>query len=662
MLSLLAILVVAPVQDRAISVAEFIKSFDDDKNRHTASKEMGEHIIFVHAPDQSSDEIRSRLAEALSASWRKTESGFRLERTNAQGEFLAKHEAEEREKLFRSFQEALRKRLADNPSSEERANAALQSLRDLQERYRSTSPTSYTPATDFAADWLLYSLIEVIDPAAIAALPLMADIQFSNKPVGSLRPLPNGALNVLRIYGRDRREIKDFSQTLLEAAEGPMSGWIKSRVESVSADKELDSVILQIGRSSNEFNAGVIVLDNKGEYFDAAFQFFPSLEPKDRLNLSSLITAELNGVQRIFAETSYGYSFTRNPQADAIDRVVGIEPLCTTEPLFNAIALSTSRPLIAVLDDRLLEAAKATPGHIKDVARFVRYAEDDGSLTWSNNNGWDVLRPRYLLDTEVRRFDRSGLRPFLEAVRKAGFETIEAHVDFAAAAPLDANPVVTAVLGHLNRNGYVLVQEELAPTWMARVVRDATKLRGTRASDLTELPLTSLSAERRSEILDRARNALANLQPRPNTNPTPLEMNGDYALPNGLYADSNLRIVPSSEGCIGLSIPFPRAYDAQEFGYTCALSKKSPAVMIAGPFWYGRRRTIQVEINLTKNGMIRCKYRESADSIVEIQTYESLPAEFRREAERYYDEARKLGLLLPASLNLRGLDGSEFFK
>jgi hypothetical protein len=138
MLSLLAIIVVAPVQDRAVSVAEFIKSFDTESIKHVASKEMGEHIIYVHAPDETADSIKSRLADALTASWRKTETGLMLERTKAQAETLAKREADERSRLVRKFQEAIRSKLNRNPGAEARANAALQSILDIQERTRTT--------------------------------------------------------------------------------------------------------------------------------------------------------------------------------------------------------------------------------------------------------------------------------------------------------------------------------------------------------------------------------------------------------------------------------------------------------------------------------------------------------------------------------------------
>jgi hypothetical protein len=363
MLALLTALIIAPVQDRAISVTEFIKGFDTDSVRHVASKEIGDNIIFVHAPDQSADEIKKKLATALAATWRKTDTGFRLERPPAQAKELERKEAAERAKIFTEYKETLRRKVADHQTAESRANAALQSLLKFQEKYRISRPDAFKPETDMPADWLLFSILDKIDPAEIASQPFGYGRQLSDKPVGKQGQLPSGTTQFIADYERDRREMADFADTILNAtAEGPMSDWIKERVENVRKPRALDRVLFQFGRGSESFNVGLFLFDSAGEIFTSSSIWTPTFKVPARLEVPYQLSAEFTDVQRAFVESAYGYKFIRDPHPEAIDKIMGVEPLCSTEPLFRELARHKAKPFIAVLDDRLLAAVDRATG------------------------------------------------------------------------------------------------------------------------------------------------------------------------------------------------------------------------------------------------------------------------------------------------------------
>ncbi len=643
MLSLLVTLVIIPVQDRAISVTEFIKGFDTESVKHVASKEIGDNIIFVHAQDKSADEIKKKLATALSATWRKTDTGFRLERPQTQAKELERKEAAERAKIFAEYKETLRKKLAEHQTAESRANAALQSLLKFQEKYRISRPDAFKPETDMPADWLLFSILDKIDPVEIASQPFAYGRQLSNKPFGEQRQLPSGTTQFILDYERDRLEMADFADTILNAtAEGPMSDWIKEQVEDVRQPRSLERVLFQFGRGSESFNAGIFLFDSSGEIFTSSSIWTPTFRVPDRFEVPYQLTAEFTDVQRAFVESAYGYKFIRDPHPEAIDKIMGVEPLCSTEPLLRELAKHKAKPLIAVLDDRLLSAIDRATGSIKNVSSFVQKAEDTGAITTLENAEWIILRPPYLLDTEWRRFDRSAIKPFLDSTKKAGYVTIEGHIAVNGASPYSYIPLPEYIGIYLDNNGYVLVSEtnrDISAT--SRVVKDVLKLRGGLPREPTEVPVSALSLAGRAELLRGAIGGAASLEARPGQTATSLERNGNYALPYGLRADSVVRIIPITAGCVGLKQPFPNAYSAEELGWACGSYRKSPTEMMADPYWYGERRGVQVEMLLTPKAMLSSEYFESAGEMKEMKGYSSLPAEFRKEVEKAHEEAHK---------------------
>ena len=643
MLSLIATLVIAPVQDRAISVAEFIKSFDSETIKHVASKEMGEHIIFVHAPNQRAEEIKAKLAEALSASWRKTETGFRLERTQRERNSLEKSEADDRARIFEEFQTTVRKTLQENTTAEQRANSALKSLLALQEKYRTSRPTAFKPETELPADWLLSALIDKLKPHEIASVAFGEGIQRSDKPAGAQLALEPGFQSAIAAYLRDRREVYDFADTILsQTANGPMSEWIAKQIDGIRKPEQIDRVLFQFGRGSLEFFLGVFIYNTAGEIFESTSIWVPMIAGVIRLEIPTALTAELDDVQYAFVSPTYGYAFIRNPQPQGIEKIMGVEPLCAVEPLFTKIAGTKGKPTIAVLDDRLLSAATAVGGQLKNVSDFVRRAEDEGSLSILQDESWLVLRPRYLLDTAARRFDRTSIQPFLESTKRAGCETIESHILIIAATPYSYIPLPLPIFTQSDKSGYVLVKEtnQYLPV-ASRATNEILKLRGGVPKETFELPVASLPSAAKSEILKWARGGAATMQARPGQTPSSLELNGNFAVPNGLRADSIIRVVPSLEGCVGLKEPFPNSYTAEELGWMCAGMQKPPAEVVTAPLWYGQRRKLRVEILLTPKAMLSNEYYESASEMKEMRGYESLPENFRKEVEKAYEEMRK---------------------
>jgi hypothetical protein len=127
---------------------------------------------------------------------------------------------------------------------------------------------------------------------------------------------------------------------------------------------------------------------------------------------------------------------------------------------------------------------------------------------------------------------------------------------------------------------------------------------------------------------------------RPGQTGAAIDTNGYYALPNGLNADSVLRIIPISSACIGLKAPFPATYSADEIGRLSAGFGKTPKEMISAPVWYGERRAMRVEILLSQKTMLSNEYFESAREMKEMSGYDALPEEFRKQVEKSYESAR----------------------
>ncbi|MEO7453658.1 MAG: hypothetical protein ABIV13_02715 [Fimbriimonadales bacterium] len=644
MLLLIAVFVIAPVQDRAISVAEFIKSFDTESVKHVASKEMGEHIVFVHAPDQPSEEIKTKLAEALSASWRTTETGFKLERTQSQANQLVAAEVAATTKVLKEYQDTLRKKLSEHQTAESRANAALQTLLKHQERFRNTRPSSFNEEINVAADWLIFSILTKLDPNDLASLSLGQALQLASKPIGDQRPMPPGSADLLNTYERDRRELADFSDTIMGAVgEGPLTSWISQRLKGIREPHATERVLVGIERYSQTVFARLLIYNSLGGLSDWAYVGSPTYTNDNRLDVSTSLTAELNEVQRAFVDPVYNYTFIRDPHPAAIDKIMDIEPLSALDPLFRELAKFKSKPLIIVLDDELLEAVDRSTGSIKNISAFIQKAEDFGAISILENADWILLRPSYLLDSEVKRFDRRAIRPFLESTKKAGYVMIEGHISVGAGAPRNYNPLPGNICAYLDRNGYVLVSEiyQNVPT-ASRVIRDVLKLRGEIPPTQIEVPIASLSSDVRTELLGWARGVQATLQARPGQSPSELELDGIYAMATGLRADSVVRIIPITAGCVGLKDPFPSAYSASELGDICVGFRKPPAEMMAGTYWYGERRGVRMEILLTPKAMLTNEYFESAGEMKEMRGYNSLPEEFRKQVETSYEEKRRL--------------------
>lgn len=631
------------VQDRAISVSEFIQAFDSEQIRHVASKELGDSIIFVHAPESSAETLKDKLAKTLSASWRKTDTGFRLERTQAQTRALEAKEVAERASLLKEYQRELSKKLQDNASAERRANAALQSLMRLQEKYRSSRPNAFKPETEMAADWLLFSLLNKIDATEIASMSLYSGRQLSDKPTGDQRPLPSGSGPLIEAYVRDRREVNDFSQTILDTtAEGPMSYWIKQTIERARQPHTLERIMFRYGRSSDTFSAGLFLFDTEGVLFDSSSVWIPAIGAGSQIEVATVLTADFDEIQRAFVDRVYGYSFIRDPHPEAIDKIMGVEPLCAAEPLFRELAKSRAKPSIVVLDDRLVEAMDYASGKTKNVANFIRKAEEQGSITLQPDDKWLILRPRYLLDSENRRVDRSALKPFLESTKKAGYVTIEGHISVNAASPQAYTPLVSHLLAYLDGNGYVLVQEKdqyLAAA--SRLMKELLKMRGGVPRATVEVPASSLSSTARAELWKWASAGIATIEARPGHSPSQLQRHANFAFPSGLPANAVVRIIPNSSGCVGLKEPFPTAYSAEGLGWACGGYEKPPREMMAGTYLYGERRGVRLEVLLSPALMLSNQYFEAARDMKEMRGYDSLPAEFRKEVERGYEEMRK---------------------
>jgi hypothetical protein len=130
------------------------------------------------------------------------------------------------------------------------------------------------------------------------------------------------------------------------------------------------------------------------------------------------------------------------------------------------------------------------------------------------------------------------------------------------------------------------------------------------------------------------------MQARPGQNAVSIDLNGHFALPNGLRADSMIRIIPTIEGCIGLKEPIPNSYTAEELGWMCGGMETRPSEVVKGPYWYGQRRKLRIEILLTPKAMLSNEYHESASEMKEMRGYESLPKDFRKEVEKAYEEMR----------------------
>jgi hypothetical protein len=643
MLALLTALIIAPVQDRAISVAEFIKGFDTESVRHVASKEIGDNIIFVHAPDQSADDIKKKLATALTATWRKTEAGFRLERPQAEANRLKATEVAATARVLKEFQDTLRKKLADHHTAESRANFALQTLLKHQELFQATRPSSFNEELNVAADWLVFSILTRLDPNDIASLDLGQTLQLASKPVGSQRAMPKDSAELFEIYERDRRELAEFSDTMVTTiGQGPLTGLVRDRLNGIREPHALERVIVGLGRYTKTAFARLFMYDEQGRLFDWSYVRSPAYNNDKRLDVSTSLTAELNEVQRAFIESDYKYSFIRDPRPGAIEVIMDIEPLSAVDPLFRELSRSKSVPLIAVLDDRLLGAVDRATGSIKNVSAFIRKAEDMGVISILENGDWLLLRPAYLFDSEARRFDRSVIKPFLEATRKAGYVTIERHISVGAGSPSDYSPLPGHICAYLDRNGYVLVSEinQYIPA-VSQIFQDALKLRGGIPHEQIDVPVASLSPAARAALLSWAMGPQATLQARPSQSPSQLELNGIYAMANGHRADSVVRIIPITAGCVGLKDPFASAFSASELADICVGFRKRPAEMMANPYWYGERRGVRMEVLLNPKVMLSNEYFESASEMKEMKGYSSLPTEFRKEVERSYEDALK---------------------
>ncbi|MDQ2987093.1 MAG: hypothetical protein M3R13_10315 [Armatimonadota bacterium] len=643
--ALLPLMAIASVQDRVISVHDLIASFDTAEARYTAADELGKTIVYLHARGADIEAIKQKLATSLSAGWRRTDSGFRLERSSKQLSDLKDKEVDSRADAIRQYQEILRKKLTDTDTVEKRMSAALQSIVRFQEKYRNTSPGDFKWDTELPTDWVLFSAIVQADAKELASLSLQRGLELSNRPSGEQRGLNNQVQKALAEYERDRIELSDFAAHILDATiGGPMRSNIEQRITQAVKPFKLRTVIAGFARSSDSIGCGLYLYDDAGNIYDQSVVWIPTHAiPRSRIAVPASLTATYTLRQETFAISSLGFEYVKSPKPETVRPMIGVDPLVATEPLLGAVADIAKKPFLAVLDDRLLSDVGEFGGREKFVSQFVRKAEEHGLVDQVADEEWMLLRPKYLLDCEARRLNREELREFMSKTVDAGFVRIEDHARvIAASGTLPMNACLDAVFSFLNRSGYVLVkQDNYMEDMPCRVMAEIIRLRGERLERPIEIPVTSLSSSGKDFVSKWARRGVAALESLPGFSHSSLERNANEAMPGGIPADAMVRLTPYTDEFIGLLDNWPLSYAAETIATFCVWNSKTPEQFLTRSFHYGKRRAIKLEVIVRSGLVLQDSFAEAAESAKAMDSYRQLPAEFRQELDRAYEDAKR---------------------
>lgn len=418
---------------RARPLKEVLTSLTDQSGvKLSCAPEHANEIMVIRFKDEPLSTVRKKLAWALDAEWKQSQTGFVLQRSEARTKEIAVAASDARVKTAQTFMEKVREKLKATPTAYERIQAFLKH----QPSGNLDAPWQASPA-----GWYLLQIWLDLGPVAVASAPADGYLTYSNVPNSAQKKLPEAALKHLTAMEDELSQLADSAQDDPKA-----SNYLKSFGYNLSRRPMKYIVKLwQIGSSSRiwmtAYGAAGETMFTIGES-SMKFGTNAYAAPDELGKRAPAESFELTGLQKEFerlreprAEVSG--IFEEIPQMKATPALT--EALLNPEkvdPLdfWNAEAIlnwAKDKEICVCLPDRFDFATRSClqPGKFQ-LGKLKAIAEPVGALKVVPEPQWFLGRPTNGPVSEKQRFNRAVLGRFLRANYSAKAETIPAAASY----------------------------------------------------------------------------------------------------------------------------------------------------------------------------------------------------------------------------------------
>lgn len=444
-----------------------------------AGGKLGSEPLLIHVTDVSVRDLMPRIAQAMSAEWEKTPSGYRLIRSPG---LVRKQETAELDARVAGLRRAISEYLEKNADRRKWDKARVeQSI--AAERKRREEMTRAVASHDGDGDMVLttfsstpsatpamialFEVLSTISARDLAAIAPNSRVVFASQPTPMQKAAPFDARKAMNVF----LDAHNLLARTLSADAGTTRPNMRFEggldLEAKPITSPLGKLLLIVSRRGPDSSLmlHLKIADDKGKVIGTAVavlslppttaakaldvktaQWTPSPESIELLSLigaaqessrkSSVNVMEINGDRVVFSSDA--------PRASRPISPALLERLCRPEqddPLGFYVSEALSAAAVARGDDLVASppdsAFVGLAGLLGDKGSLSSaFADLDRiGLTASVDSGWLVVGAARPAEARAARIDRSALGTLLRTVRNAGYARLDDLGAFAAALP-----------------------------------------------------------------------------------------------------------------------------------------------------------------------------------------------------------------------------------
>lgn len=595
----------------------------------------GEPLILV-AKGATLDDLKARIADAISAEWVATKEGPELRRTPALVANLEAARANERLTSVRQGMQALSGE-GDGPLD------AKKVARQFEEFFKNLKLAGTTPTTGSqmqalsqatAEARLLRRMLFALGAEALAAAPPGIAV-YTVAPTATQRPLPGMDQGDIAAYVREHNALAEALNTLMGGRPAPaVATGLDRAFLTASADGLRPLLKVTNDPAANSLNCDLTVYAGDG-----------SLLGQSTVRLDAVAYPEYLRERLRLARTPERLALT--PEVSQVAQRLAQFASPTPPPLQPAardllIQPETSDPLCASLADPMIQQAE------KEGLNLVAYASDNsyypclfhgmkpdaqgainpnvylyvltsqGKEKLERKDGWLVVKPADPLEATETRIDRPAMGRFMRALRQQGYATIEdwtalagAHDHEAAETMVD---IAVAAL-RANLNGFHSVDwstcrlyDSFSDTQRERLLAGGSLPAGGLTRDQRAMLAHLVYGSTTAEIVSGGEGVMGTIESEP-TEVLPSGLRDDLPVTMADTADETFYVTRSGGGGVVKDMPLKLEWLAQTLAaqeLPDRFTQPAPIQAVS----YGRTRQVTISVGLTAKLSMRSTIKE----------------------------------------------------
>ncbi|MBA3725313.1 MAG: hypothetical protein H0W86_02410 [Armatimonadetes bacterium] len=584
----------------------------------SAEPEIASEVIAV-CGDLKDPEFAPELASALGAEWIEVGSKRRLKRDSAA----------RKRTIVRARTETAKRGFALLPNldgeSSDRVRESISLILKFVEKYRISRPSEFRPNFSLPADRLLNGALRSIGFEAIGHLEDRKPVVYALTPNASQRPLPKEFGSMLAIALADRQALAiSFEQIRTQISGTGITDWIEDRFSRFGKDLHVAEALVAIVRSQDRVMASLGLFDDQGSLIDSGHTVIsPSYEAVP-LQAGDLASVSLDSIEASF--------FSAKPDSRFPQKLAAVEPLSIVIPrALNEYSKRRAKPLVALLDDRLLPLAESyVHGQTFAAGRFLSAAAAAGLLEFNEGPKWIIAKPAAAQPPEERRVDRALLGKLL-ALHPID---VPAMADFAVKTGLSSQSsgLLRIIFKVIERHGAALplpTYEE--PEQALAAVGDLIRMVDLKSGTSRRWMAAGIPDKCKRMIKLWALSGLTTME----GNVPDLLRNGTEAIPNNLPADAVVEIALSEEPVLSkpdastVFLQYPHtAAEIRAFLQSAPEMVQNAEAYYADEILFGSIRVWKLSIHLSTGQTLKAVFSDPPSELKKT-TFGQLPNEFK---------------------------------